>query len=149
MPVAYGLFALVSGIAFGLLLRNTLGAIAATLALFGMARFSLEQLRPHLLAPESANGTIDRFPDLPAGSWVQESGWVDRAGNTTDIASLPPCDTVDQLSCLKQNGFTATYQTYHEPGAYWTFQLIEAGILFAVAATLLAAGVWWLRTHQR
>jgi hypothetical protein len=150
MPVAYGLFALICGIAFGLLLRSTLGAVAATLALFGVARVAMDQLRPHLLTPEIIQGKLGTFPKPPAGSWTLDSGFVDRAGNTAVNPTLAPCPTsVNEIACLKQNGFTGTYQSYHGPDTYWTFQLIEAGILLAFAAALVAAGIWWLRTHQR
>jgi hypothetical protein len=48
----------------------------------------------------------------------------------------------------KEGGLDSVHHVEHH-ARYWTFQLLEAGILLAFAATLLAAGIWWLRTHQR
>jgi hypothetical protein len=168
MPVAYTLFALLAGIAFGLLLRSTVGALAATLGLFAVARIALQLVRERLLPPSLLQGPILTgdlpYPALPDGALLVRSGYVDRAGLLVGEESLPAvCRSVgagpqpvegagsmtEMTGCLRSQGFTGTAQYFHGPDHYWILQLIEGGILVAVGAVLLVAGVWRFHTRPR
>jgi hypothetical protein len=169
MPVAYTLYALVAGVAFGLLLRNTVAAFGATMGLFVVARIALQVARPHLLAPTLLTGPIlgggQLYPQLPAGSLLVHGGYLDKAGKLVSEEALPEaCRTlgagwqpvgdgagtgVDLPGCLRGHGFVGTAQYFHGPDHYWILQLIEGGILLALAAALLAAAVWRFRARLR
>jgi ABC-type transport system involved in multi-copper enzyme maturation permease subunit len=100
-PVAYALFAFAAGVMFGALIRRTIPAMIATLALFVLARIAVELwVRPHLLAAKhtvvslargsTANLGIEQSdggtPHIiagggaPVGSWAQSSHFVSQSG---------------------------------------------------------------------
>jgi hypothetical protein len=60
-PVGYAVFALVLGVAAGLVLRRTVPAMAVTLAVFTLVQVAVPLwVRPHLLSPERLSVTISR-----------------------------------------------------------------------------------------
>lgn len=100
-PVAYALFAFAAGVMFGALIRRTIPAMVATLALFVVTRIAVSiWVRPHLLAAKHAvvslarGGTANLGIELsnggtphliaggggPAGSWTQSSYFVAASG---------------------------------------------------------------------
>jgi ABC-type transport system involved in multi-copper enzyme maturation permease subunit len=100
-PVAYALFAFGAGVMFGALIRRTIPAMVATLALFVVARIAVEiWVRPHLLAAKLAVVSLARgstanlgielsdggTPHIvasggaPVGSWGQSSYFVSQSG---------------------------------------------------------------------
>jgi hypothetical protein len=159
LPYAYTIMAMVSGIALGLIVRNTVLAMGLTLMLFVAARIAVMQIRPGFQAPQIVKGAISdgvHAPSIsePTGSWVLDSqaGYIDAAGHLVDravVESDPTCVNFGEPACAKAHGFVGVYSTYHGPGRYLTFQLIEAGIFLAIAAVLLVAGVTWLRARPR
>lgn len=61
VPVAYAVFAVVLGVAVGLVLRRALPAVAVTLALIVAVQVAVPQLvRPHLLAPTQVEVAFSR-----------------------------------------------------------------------------------------
>jgi len=60
LPIMYTVFALVAGAGIGLLLGNTVAAIGATLAVFAIARFSVERIRPGRLDEHTQPGRVRR-----------------------------------------------------------------------------------------
>jgi hypothetical protein len=55
-------------------------------------------------------------------------------------------DADDTLACLHQHGIRSL-EVYQPGNRFWTFQLIEAGLLVALAAVLLGVAVWLI--HRR
>lgn len=56
VPIAYGLFAFVPGVALGAIIRRTLPAMAATIAGYAVVRYLVtEYVRPNVIAPLKAN----------------------------------------------------------------------------------------------
>lgn len=104
-PVAYAIFALVLGVAVGMVLRRSVPAIALTLAVFTFVQIAMPLwVRPHLLRPTTQLVTIssdtiagigfrnsDPIPTLevqsPAGSWVLSDRTVDPAGRVVPVPS--------------------------------------------------------------
>ena len=105
VPVAYAVFAVVLGVAVGLVLRRSLPAVAVTLALFIAVQVAVPQwIRPHLLAPTQVDSafsrdTLDGIEGGPEvgvrrvttkaggpGSWVLSHQLVDTSGRS---ATLP------------------------------------------------------------
>ena len=104
-PVAYAVFALVLGVAVGLLLRRTLPAMAVTLAVFTLVQVAVPLwVRPHLLPPARQTVTIaDNLTSIEMsgpggpmrlavttgnrGDWVLSNKTVDASGH--EITALP------------------------------------------------------------
>lgn len=109
-PIGYAVFALVLGVAVGMVLRRSVPAIALTLALFTVVQVAMPLwVRPHLLpsttqlvrlGPDTVVGigfhNVDPVPTLevasPAGSWVLSDRTVDAAGRVVPVpASFVGC----------------------------------------------------------
>src|SRR5215831_13223782 len=114
-PFAYALFALALGVAAGAIVRQTVGAMAATAGIFVALRLAVAQLRPYFLPPLSAQ------PNGPSPTWRSLLVYkgIDKSGHYLEL--------------------------YQPADRFWTFQGIEAGIFVALALALLVLTVWWLR----
>jgi ABC-2 family transporter protein len=99
VPIGYAAFALALGVTVGLLIRRTVPAMAATLAVFVATSLAVAHwVRPHLITPMtevlglnpkttgfgSANGgpftLIPNAPNLP-NAWVYSAQLVDKSGH--------------------------------------------------------------------
>ena len=99
VPIGYAAFALALGVTVGLLVRRTVPAMAATLAVFVATLLTVARwVRPHLITPTtevlglnpqttgfgSANGgpftLIPNPPNLP-NTWIYSAQFVDKAGH--------------------------------------------------------------------
>ena len=107
VPVAYGVFAVVAGVAAGVLLRRSLPAMAATLVVVAFAQIAVPLwVRPHLLPPQRETVTVSVAnldgislrggPDpvllvtahtADRGDWMLVNDTIDAAGRP--VASLP------------------------------------------------------------
>jgi ABC-type transport system involved in multi-copper enzyme maturation permease subunit len=106
-PVAYAVFALVLGVAVGIVLRRSVAAIAVTLAVFTFVQIAMPLwVRPHLIPPETRLVTIsestiagigfrnsDPVPTLEvrsvnAGDWVLSDRTVDPAGRVVPVPAF-------------------------------------------------------------
>lgn len=76
-PIGYALFAFAAGVLFGALIRRTVPAMAATLAVFVFARVAVDPwVRPHLLAAEHAVVTLARPGPVQLGIGSSNGGAV-------------------------------------------------------------------------
>jgi hypothetical protein len=113
VPVGYAVFALVLGVATGLVLRRSVPAMAVTLAVFTFVQIAVPLwVRPHLAAPVRETVTISRetldgisvndaVPPVVRltahtanpGDWVLANRTVDASGRTVDTlpSSLAEC----------------------------------------------------------
>jgi hypothetical protein len=155
VPTAAAVFAFALGTLAGTLAGRTIPAMALTFFGYWIVRLPLALLgRPRFLAPlvrtfdPGAEGadTAGRV-ELGAGQdWVLDSGLIDRAGHRLTLAqetamlrAAPDADT-SPLDYLQQHGIRGL-EVYHPGDRFWTFQLIEAGLLLALATVLLAVAV--------
>jgi hypothetical protein len=115
VPFAYAFFALSLGVAAGAIVRQTVGAMFATGAIFVAVRLAVAQLRPHFLPPLNA----------------QEAG----AGG--------PVPWVPWTSLVVQK--TPPVLLYQPVERFRMFQGIEAAIFVALALALLVLTLWWMR----
>lgn len=113
-PLGYAVFAFALGVALGLLIRRTLPAMAATLAVFvAVQGLVTAGVRPHLLPgatlttpvnqatmsrairfdrSEDANGPVTIDMPAPPGSWVRsETQVLDSAGHPIRTAEVLDC----------------------------------------------------------
>jgi hypothetical protein len=104
-PVGYAVFALVLGVAVGLVLRRTVPAMAVTLALFTLVQVAVPLwVRPHLIPPaqeavtiaDNLVGVMRPGPSGPErlevttgdrGDWILSSKTVDASGR--EVTDLP------------------------------------------------------------
>jgi ABC-type transport system involved in multi-copper enzyme maturation permease subunit len=160
-PIAYALFALALGTFAGAVLRRTLPAMGATLVGFFVARFSFQWVvRAHLIAAVTAtlpNNSFGQRDEQLAGmgGWILSSHAVDAAGHPLtnsqiDRLLVDAChltrdsSQADAIRCVDRLGIH-DIATLHPANHFWPLQLWESGIFLALAATLVAASVWWVR----
>jgi ABC-2 family transporter protein len=104
-PVGYAVFALVLGVALGMVLRRSLVAMAVTLAVFTFVQIAMPLwVRPHLMTPTTRFVTIsdssvigiqfhndDPVPTIEVqsgpGDWVLSNRTVDAAGRAVPLPS--------------------------------------------------------------
>jgi ABC-type transport system involved in multi-copper enzyme maturation permease subunit len=141
VPLAYALFALVLGITAGTVVRNSVGAIAITLALFAGLRLIVHQLRPSFLPSLSAV-----LPDGQLGTyrrdWIFYLQIMDRQGQA--IGHNPCAASSTQADCFQTYGLQ-TLINYHPAGQFWAFQGIESAIFLLFTAGLCALMFWWVQ----
>ena len=167
VPLGYAAFAFALGVVLGLLLRRTVPAMAATLAVFVGVRLAVTQwARPHLMAP------VDRLvpltaaglrslmfttgPNGPAtaylnsdkrGDWVLSSG-----GHVVDASGKVAYGLGKTLGTESPPALRATLarlglrvQVLYQPASrYWTFQIAETAMFVALAVLLVAFCFWWV-----
>ena len=165
-PLGYAVFAVVAGIAIGLLIRRTVPAMAVTLAVFAALQFVMPAMvRPHLQTPVTATIALDgqsmtgisigadgiRVHGLGyPGAWVltPEGLLVDRAGQPITRAEVDACtegtDLDKTFDCLEDRGLQVQ-MTYHPAESYWTFQWLEFAIFLGLAGLLAGLAFWRIR----
>lgn len=155
VPVAAALRAVAVGIACGVAMRRTEPAMAATLGIHVVVRLLVAtQLRPRVATPLTLDAPFDGPTDALSGTgdWIisqhtlTADGMQLGTGGGLDLSRvgdrcpdlrvgpddpLPGRDAVDR--CLDQLGLHQITR-YHPASRFWTFQLIESGILVALAA---------------
>jgi hypothetical protein len=140
VPVAYCLFAVALGIAAGTVIRRTIPAIAATVAIFAGVRFLLTEFaRQHFIPPVSESLPVgSHLSLLKQNVWTLSAHTIVRAGHVLSHPALPPgCRGRAHFSCLTAAGLRQV--TIYQPGSrYWAFQGIESGIYALLGIGLIA-----------
>jgi hypothetical protein len=170
VPIGYALFAFILGVTAGMLIRRTVPAMAATLAIWAAAVVSMQEwIRAHLVPASRLTNPLDTSsldgvsinPDTGQmtvfGSANLPDAWVlsnQTMTDTGDVFTGP----YDPQYC----GIDATFQTcqewlgalglrqeliHHPANHFWPLQWTETGILIAIAALL--AGFCFLWTRRR
>ena len=156
VPIGCAIFAFVLGVTFGMLIRRTIPAMVATLAIYGARR----RLGPGM-DPRTPGSAIHAMPALDmsmlesliwdpeagdiyiVGSNVPENAWI--LSNETVTATGQPFTSVDlqycgpgasDEACVEWVGTLGLRQDliYHPANNFWPLQWIETGILLALAA---------------
>ncbi|MEV3932191.1 hypothetical protein [Streptomyces sp. NPDC049944] len=143
VPLAHTLFGMAVGALIGLLVRRTLLALAASALATGAVVAFFTYWRGELWPRLTISG-----PTLNAeeGMW-----WVETGHLTSTGARLPQntCDGAVTMAgnarCLADHGITGHYLDYHPASHFWPVQLVETGILLALAALALALAFRVLR----
>ncbi|WP_042386559.1 hypothetical protein [Streptacidiphilus melanogenes] len=125
------------GALVGLLLHRVLAALGATLALYGALVYGIEHLRPYLL-PFRTVVSAPGHGRLPDGTWVYDFGPViDGRHLHYSACSRVNCDNVP------------TWSVYHAASQFGPTLWIEAGVLAALTAVLVALAYRRLRAVAR
>jgi hypothetical protein len=153
---AYTAAALAIGAAVGILFRNTVTAMAATIGLYVVLLWAVGGLtRGHLLQPVERSGTVaagaevgsqDGRSVVPDDAWWVGSSYYDASGGEVhfDPSSCRQSDTGIQM-CLGRQGITSLRATFHPDSQFWSMQYIEAGEFAVLTSVLLSIGAWRLR----
>jgi hypothetical protein len=175
-PLGYAGFAFALGTVLGLLIRRTLPAMAATLAVFiALQILFAAVLRPNLLPSTTAtmpinattmtqvqgigtgpdpSGPVEIFGPGPAGAWILSATNVENSSGH-EISGNEVSTCIDNQSldlngignCLALDNLHIDY-TYQPASNYWPLQWLETG-LYLVLATLLGGACFWrLRRHR-
>jgi hypothetical protein len=167
VPLGYAAFAFAVGVVLGLLMRRTVPAMAATLAVFAGARLAFAHyVRPHLLPPIHSTVPLTAAdlqgvrisPHGPlivnvsvhrAGDWVLSSSsqpainaagkYVYGLGRT--LANTTPRSLAATLVRLDLHVFVV----YQPASRFWTFQAMETAIFMGIALVLVALCFWEVR----
>ncbi|MER7515264.1 ABC transporter permease [Streptomyces sp. NPDC126499] len=160
---AYLLAAVAVGALVGQLIRRTLLAMAATGLVLGVVLLVLGTLRWSFLTAERIIGPASAGTPLwpSENGLVMEEGLLTAAGERFDqgicwreVDRTPGLDADPTLwekvfdQCLDRNGITTRFVDYHPPAHFWPTQLLESGIVLALAALALVAAFRVLRARH-
>ncbi|MEV5339036.1 ABC transporter permease [Streptomyces sp. NPDC052676] len=135
--IAYLLLGLAVGVLAGLLLGRALPALAVAALTQTALLTALTAARPHLWPAETLVDK-EQYPD-----WI---GMVVGDGAlTADGARIDDPICVDDARCLAEHEVVGFYRDYHPSGHFWPLQLMETGIVLAVAALAVLAAFRLLR----
>jgi hypothetical protein len=168
VPVGYALFAFALGVTLGMLIRRAIPAMAATLAVYYVAVYSMNDwIRAHLVATEHITRPLDMSSldtllindlnsgmevvgsDNLSGAWVLSNTTITPTGEVFTGPADPQTCGPDAMprACEEWLGSLGLRQdlTFHPASSFWPLQWAEFGIL--VGAALLLAGFcfWWTR----
>jgi hypothetical protein len=171
-PIGYAAFAFALGVTAGVLIRRTVPAMAATLAVFTGALITMSLwVRPHLITPlhitsalnianidelstgtgaASSQMTVGASVNLP-GAWVLSNQTINTSGHVFTGPATHAClsTTASFQACQNSVGRLHLRQlvTYQPASRYWAFQGYETAIFLALAVALAGVCFWWI--HRR
>ncbi|MFF4249154.1 hypothetical protein ACFYY2_32500 [Streptomyces sp. NPDC001822] len=137
------LFGLCAGALIGILVRRTLLALVLSVLVAGAVGVAFADLRGRLWPPSTVTGTN---LDIHENIWWVETGHLtgdgERLSQETCAQSVSETDTA---RCFADHDITGHYLDYHPASHFWPLQLVETGILLALAALALALAFRVLR----
>ncbi|WP_233636450.1 MULTISPECIES: hypothetical protein [unclassified Streptomyces] len=144
VPAAAALMALAVGALAGLVLRRTVPAMAVSLFVSGLVATALVRLRDSMWPTTRDTFTPGSDYVWPDRAAVVEWGYMTSGGDrlSSNICADP---SVDFEVCLSEHGGTTGYLEYHPASHYWPLQLVETGVLLALAALAVYAAFRVLR----
>jgi hypothetical protein len=165
VPVGYALLALALGVTAGMLIRRTVPAMAATLALYvGAALSTSLWVRAHLTPAAVLNRPIDttnldgiiinrETGELSVMGGDEGLGWV-LSNSTLNSAGQPFVGQADPTVCGERAGPRTCFEwigslglrqeiSYHPADHFWALQWAEFGVLVGVAGLLIGFCFWW------
>ncbi|GAA4538358.1 transporter [Amycolatopsis samaneae] len=176
-PVGYAVFAFVLGVVLGILLRRTVVAMAATLAVFAAVQLAVPFVaRPYVL-PATEETVVITASNLgrmgltdkgefelltvtgPAGAWMLSNETVDGAGQVVKPPSwlaecVPPPGRsahrpMPARECFAKLAGDGYRQriVYQPADRFWPLQGMETAVHLTLAALLAALGLRWVRTR--
>ncbi|WP_069885128.1 hypothetical protein [Streptomyces luteocolor] len=146
--VAYALLAVAVGTLAGLLVRRTLLAMAATGVVTGLVLLLLGNARWHLVPAltrsKPATGDSSWVSMWSTNSFVMDQGVTNAAGERFYPGQCLP-KPIPGYSCPTDTKVVSAYADYHPRSHFWYVQLIETGIVLALAAAAVYAAFRILR----
>jgi hypothetical protein len=167
-PIGYAAFAFALGLTLGVLIRHTIPAMAATLAVFAGIQASWPRwIRPHLITPLRSTSPLDlaRINTLmidpshhmyvtasasKPGAWILANQTIDQAGHLFTGPATKACLNQGIKACNASLArlHLRSHITYQPASRYWAFQLYETAIFLAAAAALVWFCYWWVSRRR-
>jgi hypothetical protein len=168
VPIGYAAFGFALGLAFGVLIRRTLPAMAATLAVFAGIQVAWPRwIRPHLISPVHATAPLNlsKLDELAIdpqghmfvqgsasrpGAWILGNQTVDQAGHPFTGPATNACMNQGIQACNASVARLHLRQvlTYQPGSRYWAFQWYETAIFLVLAAALVWFCVWRINRRR-
>ncbi|MEU3610073.1 ABC transporter permease [Streptomyces sp. NPDC035033] len=159
---AHLLAAVAVGALVGQLVRRTLPAMAVTMLITGPLTLAFTAYRWSILPTERITGPLGTPLSLPEKEDLHmDSGLLTSSGARFDQTicwdqanRTPGSDTQQglwekvQTQCQAEHGVTTQFVDYHPESHYWPTQLIETGIVLALAALAAFAAFRVLRARH-
>lgn len=167
-PVGYAAFAFALGVTLGVLIRRTIPAMAATLAVFAGIQIAWPVwIRPHLMTPVSfsralqpsaisglqfgGHMTVFTNVNLP-GAWTLSSNVLTPGGQPFTGPAPHTCSSpasgFDACAAALSRLHLRQLVSYQPASRYWPFQWYETGIFLALALVLTGLCVWWVQRRR-
>jgi hypothetical protein len=167
-PIGYAAFAFAVGVTLGMLVRRTLPAMAATLAVLAAVQTAVPvSVRSYFVAPAHTTTaltasagpgmqlrvtdnamTVTTPVDIP-GAWVTSVQTIDAAGRPFTGPAPQACQaaTISASDCYAAiNQLHLRQLVAYQPAArYWTFQRYETTIYVTLALALAGFCLWRIR----
>jgi hypothetical protein len=170
VPIGYALFAFALGVTAGMLIRRTVPAMGATLAVYvGAAAamplwlrerlvpavhetkaLDIENLAGLMISGDPADpGDMQVFGRNVVNAWTVSNETITTSGEVFDGPADPSVCGRDASphACEQWLGTLGLRQDirYHPDSHFWTLQLVETGVFLALAALLAGFCFWWIR----
>lgn len=146
---AYVLLGVVVGAVAGLLTRRALPGLGAAFAVMLMVHLVADAQRLELWPTALWRG--EQAASLPRSAYQIDSGLLAERSEGADatVSRIEGyCDAdhpLDMQECLRSHDAVDFYAVVHPASHYWPLQLVETGIVLALAALLAAAAFHLLR----
>jgi hypothetical protein len=145
-PVVVGqsVLLLLIGVTLGLLLRRTVAAMGATLAVGAGVLVGLDWIRGYLLPTVTVNAQHTTEPPAPDGAWLMADGPL--SPSDARVSDVNSCySTSDVRTCLTDHGRTGHWAEFHPTSHLWPLQWAETGLCLLLAGALAALCIWRVR----
>ncbi|MGW0788535.1 hypothetical protein ACWD04_09810 [Streptomyces sp. NPDC002911] len=143
LPLAHTFFGMCVGALIGLLVRRTLPALTVAALVTGTAVTVFTYWRAELWPPRTLTGTTLNAEE---GMWWVETGDLTSSGERlTGTVCSQSASEADRLQCMTDNDITGHYLDYHPASHFWPIQLVETGILLALAVVAVTLAFRVLR----
>jgi hypothetical protein len=140
----YSLMAFALGATAGLLLRNTLAAMVATLVLYTLLVMTVaNEVRPYYATPTHYAGEVGESKRMePPGSLTVTYGYVDANGKELDFSAVDCAREMRTMDdCMREAGVTGSYSDVHLPNQFWRFQITEMVLFLVLSGGVFAIGL--------
>ncbi|MER7554925.1 ABC transporter permease [Streptomyces anulatus] len=131
--LGYALLAVAVGALCAVLVRRTLAAVSLTVVVLGAVGLALATWR-YLLWPTVLRTGPDAVGIGP-NDWDIDMGMITASGERLYWEDCSSADTTQDVeACMRDRGAVGDFAEYHPISHYWPLQLVETGILLALAA---------------
>ncbi|MBT2401106.1 ABC transporter permease [Streptomyces sp. ISL-100] len=145
VSVAYALLAVAVGALVGLLVRRTVPAMAVTALVTGAVMVMLANARSGFWTTRTISGPNMNMLGTPEGAFPVAEWMTNAEGGR--ISGAQCWNDTDINQCYVHHGITG-FREYHPASHFWPLQLVETGIVLALAALLTAAAFYVLRRRS-
>ncbi|MFD4563461.1 hypothetical protein ACFWOX_03340 [Streptomyces sp. NPDC058467] len=144
--VAYGLCALAVGALTALVLRRSLPAMGVSVAVMVVLNQFLERHREDFWPAVTRTST--KAFEVSDSVWQVENGTVTRGHRVEGLDHTACHGSPGEIKrCLDAMGIDGYYAIYHPRSHFWPMNLVETGILLAVAALATVLAFRLLKRH--